>query len=249
MPMEPKYRNELYQNYVSVQTPDWLEGGSREFAVWAGGVLKHLRGWLPADKSAKCLDLGCGSGRFLQTLRAAGYCNIHGVDLGPQAIEIARSKGLDVTHADFREYLHNSPGRFDLITAFDVIEHFAKDELLDVLRLFRDHLKPGGRLILQTPNALSPWGLSYRYHDLTHEWIFDPHCLIAALALAGFAQQQVREVPPYVHGFKSGVRWLLWKLIWGGCAVWNLAETGSTQGGIYTRNLLCISFRQDDDPR
>ena len=159
---------------------------------------------------------------------------------------MARSKGFDAVQGDLRQYLKESTVSFDLISAFDVIEHFGKDELLDVLSLVWKRLRPGGRFILQTPNALSPWGLSYRYGDLTHEWIFDPRCLTSVLALAGFDRQQVRETPPYVHGIKSAIRWLLWRFIWGGCALWSLAETGSTQSGIYTRNMLCVSFRPED---
>lgn len=119
-----------------------------------------------------------------------------------------------------------------------MIEHFAKDEVLEVLGLIQERLNPGGSLILQAPNALSPWAAHYRYHDLTHEVIYDPYCIASMLRLRDFSAVEVREVGPYVHGLKSSVRWSLWRLIWAGCALWNLSETGSSNGGVYTRNMI-----------
>jgi hypothetical protein len=140
-----------------------------------------------------------------------------------------------------------------LITAFDVVEHFGKDEILEVLALIRDRLTPGGRFILQTPNAMSPWAASYRYHDLTHEWIYDPHCITAVLALVGLHEVEIREITPYVHGIPSALRLAAWSVIRAACAVWNLAETGSAGGGVYTRNLMAVAFRPMEsisaDPR
>jgi predicted TPR repeat methyltransferase len=90
------------------------------------------------------LDLGCGAGHLLQALRDAGYGDLRGVDISPEAVAIARSKGFDVTQADLRDYLCGATEAFDLITAFDVIEHFGKDEVLEVLCLVRERLEPGG---------------------------------------------------------------------------------------------------------
>jgi hypothetical protein len=66
------------------------------------------------------------------------------------------------------------------------------------------------------------------------------------LRLAGFKELHAREVAPYVHGVTSAVRWLGWRLIRSGCALWNLIETGSDAGGIYTRNmtLLCVNCEE-----
>jgi 2-polyprenyl-3-methyl-5-hydroxy-6-metoxy-1,4-benzoquinol methylase len=237
------YRSKLYENYATVQKPEWNESDSRRDAVWAQATLSRLHGWLPQDKKAKCLDLGCGSGLLLETLCDAGYSNLRGVDLGGQAINIARKSGLQVVQADLREFLRNANESFDLITAFDVIEHFDKDEVIDVLALVLNCLNPGGRFILQTPNALSPWAASYRYEDLTHELIFGPHSITSVLQLTGFNDVRIREIAPYVHGAFSAVRWALWKLIRISCAVWNIVETGSEKGGIYTRNMVVMGIR------
>jgi 2-polyprenyl-3-methyl-5-hydroxy-6-metoxy-1,4-benzoquinol methylase len=243
MRVNRQYRYELYQNYSTVQKPEWNQANAKADAVWSRAALSRLRGWLPHDEKIKCLDLGCGSGLLLETLRDAGYSDVRGVDLGPQGVGMARMKGFRVAQADLRDFLRESSESFDLITAFDVIEHLERDELLDLLPIIYSHLTPGGRFIIQTPNAFSPWAASSRYGDLTHEWIFTPHSITSVLQLMGFTEVRSREVTPYVHGAFSAVRWVLWKLIWTGCYVWNLAESGSDHGGIYTRNLMVIAVR------
>jgi 2-polyprenyl-3-methyl-5-hydroxy-6-metoxy-1,4-benzoquinol methylase len=241
-----EYRSKLYENYAKVQKPEWSESHSGADAVWRAAALRRLSGWLPADRKAKCLDLGCGSGLLLESLRQAGYFDLQGVDLGGPTVDLARKRGFEVVQDDLRDFLQKSNERFDLITAFDVVEHFGKDEIIDVLTLIHDRLSPGGLFILQTPNAMSPWSASYRYHDLTHEWIFDPHCIAALLQLVGFQDIRIREITPYVHGAFSAMRWALWNLIRIGCAVWNFAETGSAQGGVYTRNMVVVGSRSLD---
>jgi len=237
------YRQEVYDAYVRVQVPGWAAPDTAADAVWLRAALRRVRGWLPEDKNAKCLDVGCGAGHLLMALRAAGYWDLQGVDVSPGAVPIARSKRFEVVHADLREFLRATGQVWDVITAFDVIEHFGKEEVLEVLRLIFERLKPGGVLILQTPNALSPWAAHYRYGDLTHELIFSPEALESVLRLTGFDGIEIRDTAPYVHGVRSAVRWVLWKVCWTAAALWNLAETGSTLGGVYTRNMMAKAVK------
>ena len=246
MPTSRQYRSQMYENYSTVQKPAWNESDAEADAVWSQAAFIRLRGWLPRDKRVKCLDLGCGSGLLLETLRGAGYCDVRGVDIGPQGVDISRRKGFRVAEADLRDFFRESSESFDLITAFDVIEHLERDELLDLLPIIYSHLTPGGRFIIQTPNASSPWAASSRYGDLTHEWIFTPRSITSVLRLMGFSEVRSKEVTPYVHGTFSALRWVLWKLIWTGCYLWNLAESGYDCGGIYTRNMMVIAVRPLD---
>jgi SAM-dependent methyltransferase len=218
--------------------PSWATHTDRDYQRWAHACRARLKGWLPRDKNAVCLDLGCGPGNALYLLRLEGYQNIAGVDLGSQQVALARRVCPNVEQAEALDYLGRRRRNFDLITAFDLIEHFRKDELLDVLTAIRSALKPSGILIIQTPNAESPWGLMHRYHDFTHEVGFDPHSLKHILGISGFMGFEAKECGPYVHGLMSFGRALLWKAIWAGLAVWNLAETGSIGSGIYTRVFI-----------
>ena len=200
---------------------------------------------LPLSRTARCLDLGCGAGDLLLALKSLGFRQLIGVDLGPEQVAIARARGVSVVQASIPAYLQSSDESFDLIFAFDVIEHFTKDEVLDLLGLIWRHLNPGGRLIIQTPNALSPWAAHYRYHDLTHEVMFDPFCLESTLRLSAFTEVKLREVGPYAHGIVSAARWTLWKVVKAGYTVLNCIESGNSHGGLYTRNMLVSALKDD----
>jgi cyclopropane fatty-acyl-phospholipid synthase-like methyltransferase len=180
----------------------------------------------------------------LRALRGAGYSDVHGVDLSPQSADLARKAGFQVTQADLQEFLIKSDEYFDLITAFDVIEHFGKDEVFDVLGFIWKRMKPGGVLILQTPNALSPWASSMRYGDMTHEVIYSPNCIATLLRMTGFTKIETREVWPCIHSLKGFLLWPLRRAVWLGYAAWNLAEEGSLLGGIYTRNMLIRATKE-----
>ena len=129
-------------------------------------------------------------------------------------------------HGDVKEFLADHPGKFGLITGFDIIEHFTKSEIMPLIKQIARALSTGGRLILQTPNAESPLGLMYRYGDFTHEIAFTPPSLEHVLRMNGFAEFSARECGPHAHGIKSLVRFFVWQFIRIGLRIWNLAETG-----------------------
>ena len=243
MPESKLYREKLYARYASAQVPDWLGEPSKSARINRNGHAHRLLRWLPVARNASILDLGCGSGELLTVLRSLGFNNLTGVGVGPEQVAIARTRGHSVVQADIVEYLRASDQSFDMIFAFDVIEHFTKDEVLDLLDFIWRRLKPGGKLIVQTPNAMSPWGYYLRYNDLTHELIFGPSCLASTLRLCGFKDMQFREVTPYVHGIASAVRWILWKLVKVGLITLNCIESGEFYSGAYTRNMLVCALK------
>ena len=96
-------------------------------------------------------------------------------------VQLARRISPAVSEGDAIEFLRAHAAEYDLVTAFDVVEHFRKDELFDFLDALFGALRPEGRAIFQTPNAESPWGMAVFYGDLTHEMAFDPKSLSHAL--------------------------------------------------------------------
>jgi SAM-dependent methyltransferase len=144
------------------------------------------------------------------------------------------------------DHLENNPDSYDLITGYDIVEHFNKDEVLRFLDGCFSALQPGGRLILQTPNADSPWGNSLRYGDFTHEVCFNPNSLIRLLRLVGFGNLEIREAGPVPYGnsLTSMVRSLIWQVIRAGLRIWNLAETGSSGTGVWTRVFLISGIKK-----
>ncbi len=241
--MESDYRTRIYARYTSEKLPHLLDSTETDYEHWAAACRRRLRGWLPSSREARCLDVACGHGNLLYLLREAGYHNISGVDVSPEQAAVARKVWPDVKCENVLDYLSSHAEKFDLITGFDIIEHLHKTEIIEFLDLVRKALRPGGTVILQTPNAESPWGSMHRYHDFTHETGFDPASLAHVLLVAGLTEFEVRACGPYVHGAASAARAALWKMISSGLAVWNLAETGSRGSGVYTRVFLARAQR------
>jgi 2-polyprenyl-3-methyl-5-hydroxy-6-metoxy-1,4-benzoquinol methylase len=233
------YRQSYYDNYLS------LRNGQKEldlvdYQQWAQAAKALLRNWLPSDRNVPILDMGCGDGKFLFMLEQMGYTDLTGVDLSPEQIERARRwcQQARIMQGDVRAFLQDNPERFRLITGFDVIEHFRKDELLPLLSLIKEALSPGGRVIFQTPNAVSPWAGTVAYGDVTHEWFFTPGGLANILYLQGFTNFEARACEPHIHGLKSFIRAGLWQLVKLSYALANFIETGGGYDGIYTRVFL-----------
>ena len=101
---------------------------------------------LPNDK---VLDIACGSGNFLQIIKAKG-CDAVGIDTNPAAINMACANGLSAYCVALADFASSHAGCFDSVTAFQVIEHIAELELF--IRSALTCLKPGGKLVLTVPN-------------------------------------------------------------------------------------------------
>ena len=97
---------------------------------------------------ARLLDVGFGSGAFLDLALSAGWW-VAGADPDAKAVEAARKRGLHVRQG-FIDTFADMPASFDVITLSHVIEHVHNPETFtkEVYRL----LKPGGIVWIDTPN-------------------------------------------------------------------------------------------------
>ncbi|MDP1900530.1 MAG: class I SAM-dependent methyltransferase [Rubrivivax sp.] len=125
----------------------------------------HVGRALPSSAQAlQVLELGFGNGRFLGWCRDSGH-GVVGVETNPRLREIAYAQGYEAA-ASVDEL--EATRRFDLIAAFDVMEHIEAERMPEFLRQLASRLKPGGRMLLRFPNGESPFGLSMQQGDLTH---------------------------------------------------------------------------------
>jgi len=238
--MPHNYRARIYERYAT-NFQDAPEGFDAEAAwIWGRAYKYYLRDWLPENKDSCILDVGCGGGKLLYFFSRVGFENVTGVDISPEQVQLAKQVTHDVRMANVLDYLEANPERFDLITGLDIVEHFHKLEVLRFLDNSFAALKPGGRLILQTPNADSPWGMAIRYGDFTHEVSFNSNALARLLNLSGFTDIKAREQGPVPlgHTIASTIRYLIWQSIRMCMKVWNLAEIGSAGSGVFTRVFL-----------
>lgn len=232
------YRERIYKKYASQVQGQAAAPSKPELDRWSDPYDIYFKDWLPRDKEAGILDVACGYGRLLYFFASRGHKNVYGVDISPEQVEIAKQLHDNVACENAIEYLRKMEGQLGLITGIDIIEHLTLDEGLDLLDACYRALTPDGRLILQTPNMDSPFGLSIRYGDNTHEIGFCPKTLRQLLSLAGFEQFEAREVGPISRGLRGRVRKALWKIPRTAIASWNLIETGAPGSRICTRNFL-----------
>ena len=147
---------------------------------------------LPANKDEFILDIGCGTGLALLFLRGSGYHSIKGVDTDTGQVKIAQSKNLPVSRVeDTVVFLHKHRNTAGCILCLDVLEHIPKENQIEFLAGIFEALKPGGKLILTTPNANSALAARWRYNDWTHQTSFTEHSLDFVLYQAGFHKIEV----------------------------------------------------------
>jgi 2-polyprenyl-3-methyl-5-hydroxy-6-metoxy-1,4-benzoquinol methylase len=134
------------------------------------------------------IDLGCGTGWLANTLSAFGPTS--GVELSPNAIREAKRRypHVDFEDADILIWEHGKAETFDIVVSQEVLEHVP--DQLKYLKVAYGLLKPGGYLILTTPNARTEYAIDDEVQarepkQPIESWLF-PRELRALLNSAGF---------------------------------------------------------------
>jgi len=144
-------KEHTYPIMFRVEQAHWWYTGRRK--ILAGFVEEICR--QVTDRRPRILDVGCGTGANL--LMLSEYGDAAGVDISEDALAFCRERGLDKVRLGAGEQLPYDDGTFDLVTAFDVVEHM--DDDLAGLREMRRVLRPGGRVLLFVPTFMFLWGL------------------------------------------------------------------------------------------
>ena len=148
--------------------------------------------------AAPVLDVGCGRGEFLTLLRDAGI-EARGVDADADMAAFCRGEGLDVAHGDALAYLEaTEEGALGGVFAAHVAEHLPPPVLVRFLDLAASRLRPGGLLVLETPNPVSLVALKHYFADLTHAQPLVPETLAFLVRSAGLTVEETRYLnePP-----------------------------------------------------
>lgn len=137
-------------------------------------IKEEVKVYLPvlenAGISSDILDVGCGRGEWLQVLREAGF-QARGIDTNRILVQQCKELSLDVEEREALEFLASVPdASLNAVTAFHFAEHLPLETLVKFLDEAGRTLKPGGLIILETPNPENLLvGSCNFYLDPTHK--------------------------------------------------------------------------------
>lgn len=239
--MKNDYRINYYDSYNSTFNSQISQVDSKVlsslFVHYDFKVFPYLKNF---NKDSNILELGCGPGYLLDYLKLKEFNHSIGIDISSEQIEIAKSKGHNVRLDDVFDFLRNSTEKYDLIFAFDLIEHFSKDELLELTNLIYNHLQNDGLFIIRTPNGQGLFSGQIIYGDLTHQTIFTPNSLTQLFSNIGFNNLSFIENAPVRKNLSGFIRAAIWTTIKIILNLIMLIQVGGTQK-IWTRDFYCVA--------
>jgi len=145
------------------------------------------------------LDIGCGTGEFLERMQAEGYA-VTGIEPDVAGCDIARERfKLDVVHGYYTKAAFPKAS-FDVITYIQTLEHLTRP--LEALRASYYHLREGGVIAITVPSFNNPRVIAYRITHVkrlvrrdfipSHLSYFTPRTLRMIVVRAGFRVADVR---------------------------------------------------------
>lgn len=187
------------QHYDDMVSDPWVRRLGRVFSWF--GPLRELgqRGTLglSRDTGSSLLDFGCGDGAFLRHMRGLGW-NVAGVEQDPRARVVAsRVIAADAVYANIEDARAAMPQGYDVITLSHVIEHLL--DPIPTLEQLASALRPGGKLVIATPNTESRGHRHFHRNWLhldppRHITLYNPSTLTDLVRRAGFRVERV-ETP------------------------------------------------------
>ena len=192
-------RNEKLDTFYS-RFETRFRGSEEEISQRMSSYLDVITGTIAGGPEAPVLDLGSGRGEWLHLLRNQGLY-ARGVDLNPQFVLRCKSQGLSVAQMDVLEALRSTEtNSIGAVTSMHLIEHMPFDLVVEMLDESLRVLKPGGVIILETPNPENIEVASHWFYmDPTHRNPIPPTLLQWVLEDRGFRNVLIRRESEFRH--------------------------------------------------
>lgn len=177
------------------------------------GLRNRVKSILRRTKVQKgtLLDVGSATGEFLHEFKILTNWNVMGLEIVPEAAAIAKAKEIKIIEEELENaQLENSS--FDIITLWDVLEHMA--DPARALQICFDCLKPGGLLVLKSPDPGAKEASLFKeiwigYEAPQHLFGFPKEVLINKLEKVGFFEVITTQTgSDYASFFVSLGHWL-----------------------------------------
>ena len=174
---EEYYRSQYYGNYQP--KPHYNEATTSKGNEIFSCLLPYIK------KESALLEIGCGPGGNLLTLKKEGFNNITGIEPSLDCCLGIHAHGIECKNSGLLEYVDSRPEPFNLIILSGVLEHFVEPD--KSLILIRDLLKEDGLIYISVPNI---YGFIGKYtHDvftIPHTFYFSVNSLKHLLTNSGF---------------------------------------------------------------
>ena len=144
----------VYDAMAALDQRHWWYRARREV------IAALIRRCAMPGKAAEILEIGCGTGHNLAML--AEFGTVSAVEVDPEARKVAEARlGKAVLDAPLPELAGVPSGHFDMVAAFDVVEHIEDDQA--ALAAIAGRLKPGGKFVATVP---------------AHQWMWSAHDVV-----------------------------------------------------------------------
>lgn len=182
--------------------PDTSYDGYREWKQWNRlfDPQPHERDLFQREfrdipiRGKRLLDIGFGSGALLGWASSEG-AEIAGIELQSELRDAATGRGITTY-----ENLDATPdSSFDIVTAFDVLEHIPREHLVNFLQQVRRIAAADARIVLRVPNCQCAAGLLNQFGDATHVTMLSGPIVQQLCFQAGLATLHVRESMEAIH--------------------------------------------------
>ncbi len=228
---------ELYEDYLAWKGWESEINFGQNDRMTNIGFRKQLKGIVDCNQNGlRVLEIGFGQGKFLAFARDCSW-DVTGLEINQDLVKIAQNTGFDAKYSEsLKDMIDKS---FDLIVAFDVLEHIPQPDIIPILQTLNKKLKAEGKIFLRFPNGDHWLGNIHQNGDPTHVTAIGYSKLTYFTAMAGLKVVLFRGArrPGFERGMFHGIHKLLTEPV--------KRAIATVQRLIYVPGLPIVLYRSD----